>query len=180
MTKGFRVTGERQVFDGHVFSVAVASVTDPDGHPFEREVVRHPGAVEVVPLRDDGTVVMIRQYRTALGRELLEVPAGKCDVADEPLERTAHRELAEEVGLRAGRLDRLGSFHSSPGFCDEEQVVFLAQDLTPCDRDAQGAEERYLSIEHVPLADVPALIARGELTDAGSVIGLLLARDHLG
>lgn len=178
---GFRRVSEEAIWQGEVISLATAAFVAPDGSGFSREVVHHPGAVSVVPVLADGrTVVVVRQYRAALDRQLLEIPAGKRDVAGEAPEVTAGRELAEEVGLRAGRLSKLAEFYNSAGFCDEHSIVYLATDLSECATTACGVEEQHMSIEHLNLHDVPALIAGGELVDAKTIIGLLLARDHLG
>ena len=123
--------------------------------------------------------VLVRQWRVATGRELLEVPAGKRDVDGEAPETTANRELEEEIGYRAGRLDPLCEFYNSPGFCDEYTYLFLATELEARTRAAVSAEEAAMTIERVPLARVDALIAAGELIDAKSIIGLLLARQFL-
>lgn len=179
MTAGFRKLGEEAVHRGHVISVAVGSFEAPDGERFQRDLVHHPGAVSVVPLHDDGTVTLVRQYRAALDGLLLEIPAGKRDVQDEPPETTAHRELEEEVGLRAGRMELLARFHNSPGFCDEASWVFLARDLSGTEVAPDGVEEQSMTIEHVALEDVPRLIATGELKDAKTIIGLLAARERL-
>ncbi len=181
----FHKLAEREVFRGSLISVAEATFAGPSGDTFERDVVHHPGAVVVVPLFDDGTVVMVRQYRAALDRMLLEIPAGKRDVDGEPVEVTARRELEEEVGLRAGRLDKLAEFYNSPGFCDELAFLFLARDLTDCGRSVQGEEEEHMTVERVALADLGDLVASGELTDGKSIIGLsltaaLLAREAAG
>ena len=175
----FRKLAERIVHQGSLLTLAEGTFEDPSGQTFVREIVHHPGAVSIVPLRDDGCVLLVRQYRAAVDAELLEIPAGKRDVEGEPVEETARRELEEEVGMKAGRLDRLCEFLHSPGFCDERQVVFLARDLTPTAVSAQGVEEQHMTIEAVPLDEVPSLIAAGQLTDAKSIIGLLLARDAL-
>jgi 8-oxo-dGTP pyrophosphatase MutT (NUDIX family) len=172
---GFRRLGEREVFGGHLIRVALGTFVSPDGEEFEREVVHHPGAVVVVPRHDDGRVTLVRQYRAAVGSELLEVPAGKRDVAGEEPEVTAHRELAEEVGLRAGRLRLLARFYNSPGFSDELTHLYLAGDLEPCATDAQGFEESHMSIEHVLLADYPAMVSDGRIIDAKTIVGLALA-----
>ena len=132
----------------------------------------------VVPVID-GEVILVRQYRAAIDGELLEVPAGKRDVTDEPVEVTAHRELEEEVGMKAGSMTKLAEFYNSPGFCDEHSFLFLATDLTPCATSFQGHEEQHMTIERVPLDSVPALIAAGDLVDAKSMIALCLAREHL-
>jgi 8-oxo-dGTP pyrophosphatase MutT (NUDIX family) len=177
---GFRKLGERQVYEGPLISVASGSFAGPDGAVFERDVVHHPGAVSVVPVLDDGpAVVMVRQYRAAIDKELLEIPAGKRDVGGEDPEVTARRELAEEVGMRAGRLERLAEFYNSPGFSDEHSVVFLARDLEACETDLQGIEEQHMSVERIPLDEVPALVRSGAIVDAKSIIGLCLAREAL-
>ena len=176
----FRKLGEELVHRGSLISVARATFVDPDGGEFERDVVHHPGAVSVVPVVDEGTaVLLVRQYRAAVDRELLEIPAGKRDVDGEPVERTARRELEEEVGMRAGRLEKLAEFYNSPGFCDEYTYLFLATDLEARERAAVSAEEAAMTIERVPLARIDALIVARELVDAKSIIGLLLARQFL-
>jgi len=176
---GFRKAGEEVLHRGHVISLAVGRFSAPDGEEFTREVVHHPGAVSVVPLHADGTVVLVRQYRAAIDAELLEIPAGKRDVDGEDPAVTAHRELAEEVGLRAERLEKLAEFYNSPGFCDEHSHVYLARDLTAVPADTQGPEERHMAVERVALEEVPGLVERGLITDAKTIIGLCLARQRL-
>ncbi len=172
---GFTKLGERVVHRGHLVTMAEATFADPDGEEFERDIVRHPGAVSVVPLLDGGaTVVLVRQYRSAIEGLLLEIPAGKLDVDGEAPEAAAARELEEEVGYRAGRLERLAEFYNSPGFSDEHSIIYAAADLEACELSAQGVEERHMSIEHVALVDVPAMIADGRLVDAKTIIGLTL------
>lgn len=172
---GFRKLAETEIWAGHLIRVANGTFESPDGERFERELVHHPGAVVVVPVHADGTATLVRQYRAAIDDELLEVPAGKRDVLDEPLEVTAARELAEEAGLRAGRMELLARFYNSAGFSDELSYVFLAEELDPVPNDLQGIEERFLTIERLPLADVPALVATGRIVDAKTIIGLTLA-----
>lgn len=156
-------------------------VEAPDGGVHERFVVRHPGAVVVVPLENDARhVLLVRQYRVAVDTELLEVPAGKRDVVGEPPQATAHRELEEEIGVRAGRMVPLAEFYNTPGFCDEYTYLYLALDLEPlARRNTQTAEEHAMEIERVPLAAVPDLIAAHEIVDAKTIIGLTLARAWL-
>ncbi|HEX4868312.1 MAG TPA: NUDIX hydrolase [Acidimicrobiales bacterium] len=162
------------------FTVHRSRFRAPDGTEFERDIVRHPGAVGVVPLHEDGTVTLVRQYRAALDVELLELPAGLRDVDGEPDERTAERELVEEAGLAAARVEHLVTFHNSPGFCDESVAVFLATGLTPVADDRQGVEEEAMTIERLPLADALAMVADGRITDAKTIIGLSLAVGHAG
>jgi ADP-ribose pyrophosphatase len=176
----FRKLDEREIYRGPLISVAEGTFVDPSGQRFVRDIVHHPGAVSVVPLLPgDREVVLVRQYRAALDRVLLEIPAGKRDVVDEAVERTAHRELEEEIGMRAAKLEPLAEFFNSPGFCDEHSFVFLARDLEPTTRSAQGVEEQHMTVERVPLEAVPELIAAGELVDAKSIIGLCLTRERL-
>ena len=128
---GFRRVGETIVHRGSLLTVSTGEYEAPDGSHFERDIVHHPGAVVVVPLVDDATVLMVRQYRAAADQEMLELPAGTRDVTGEPTEVTAARELAEEVGRAAARIELLARFYNSPGFCDELSWLYLARDLSP-------------------------------------------------
>ncbi|MGH9214024.1 MAG: NUDIX hydrolase [Acidimicrobiales bacterium] len=176
---GFRKLDEREVWRGAVISVAEGRYAAPDGTTFEREIVRHPGAVSVVPIVGE-RAVLVRQYRAAIDDLLLEIPAGKRDKSGEAPEEVAQRELVEEIGMEAGRFERLARFYNSPGFADEDSWVFLGLDLRECPTDLQGPEEQHMTIERVALADVPALVGRGEIRDAKTIIGLCLARERLG
>jgi len=173
---GFRVVGSTTRSRVGFLELAELSVVAPDGDQLTRTVVRHPGAVVVVPLIDDD-VLLVRQFRAAVGRSLLELPAGKRDVAGEAPADTAARELDEEIGCRPGRLTKLCEFYNSPGFSDEYSHLFCATELTRVGA-AHGvsAEERAMTVEQIPLAATGDLIASGELVDAKSIIGLLLAQ----
>jgi len=175
----FRVSARQRVLAGPVIAVEDLVVTAPDGSAHDRQVVVHPGAVSVVPLTEEGQVVMVRQYRAALDAELLEIPAGKRDLDGEPPEVTASRELAEEVGLAADEIIRLAEFHNSPGFSNEHSIVYLARGLRPVPTERQGVEEVHLDVVTVPFDEVVTLISSGEIRDAKSIIGLLMARAHL-
>ena len=176
----FRRLDEQLRYQGSLIAVAGARFSGPDGDTFEREIVHHPGAVSMVPLVEEGTVLLVRQFRAAVGSELLELPAGKRDVSGESPEATAERELEEEIGLRPGRLERLAHFYNSPGFSDEHSIVFMATDLTPGRIDRQGIEERQMTVVRVDLDEVPDLIASSTIRDAKTIIGLCLARHTLG
>ena len=176
----FHIASEAEAWTGRRLAVSVVEVEAPDGGRHEREVVRHPGAVGIVPLHDDGTVTLVRQYRAALDRDIWEVPAGLRDVDGEPTDVTARRELAEETGLRADDIDHLATFHNSPGFSDEAVVVYLATGLTEVPDDRQGVEEQHMLVERVPLPQALAMVDDGRISDAKTVIGLLaLARRHV-
>jgi ADP-ribose pyrophosphatase len=176
----FRRLGEEPLYRGELVSLGAVSVESPDGLRFEREVVHHPGAVCVVPVTDGGHVALcVRQYRAAADRVLLEIPAGKRDVAGEAPEATAHRELEEEVGMRARQLVKLGEFYNSPGFCDEYSHLFLATELEPGARSPQGTEEQHLEVAEVELSSVEQLVAEGAIVDGKTIVGLCLARSRL-
>jgi ADP-ribose pyrophosphatase len=159
--------------------VGRVGLLDPDGNSFERFVVHHPGAVTVVPVDAQHRVTLVRQYRAAVDRMVLEAPAGTCDVADESLETTARRELAEEAGLSAEFLEVLISTFNTPGFSDQCTTIFLATGLSPCPVDPVGIEETHMTIETIALDDVETLVADGSVVDQTTVVGLLLARARL-
>lgn len=163
--------------------VVRVAVEGPGGARHLREVVRHPGAVVVVPVKPgpDGApvVVLVRQYRASVGEELLELPAGKRDVDGEAPEQTASRELAEEVGMSAGRLELLARFYNSPGFCDELSWLYLARELREVPASPQGPEEAHMQLVELPMADAEQLIASGVVKDAKTMVGLLLASRRL-
>jgi len=177
---GFAKRAEREVHRGHVISTAVGTFVAPDGSEFDRDIVHHPGAVSVVPLHDDGTVILVKQYRAAIDADLLEIPAGKRDVEGEDPQVTAARELAEEVGMTAATLELLAEFYNSPGFCDEHSFVYLARGLVATAMSRDGVEEQSMEIVHVALDDVPRMIAAAEITDAKTIIGLAMTRERLG
>ncbi len=173
----FRKLHERTLVQSSLLNVAVGTFEAPDGQRFERDLVHHPGAVVMVPV-DERTneVVFVRQYRAPLDTELLEVPAGKRDVKGEAPEVTAARELVEETGLEAGRLQLIGHFFNSPGFSDEESWCFLATDLHSVPDERHGIEEEHMTVERYPLSQSEELVRSGEITDAKTIIGLFLAR----
>lgn len=176
---GFAFIGEDVLYEDWL-RIVRAHLRSPDGIEYTRTVVRHPGAVSVVPLLEDNdTVLLVRQYRPAVDRYLLEIPAGKRDIDGESSELTARRELIEEVGMEAGRLDALCTFLSSPGFSDVAQSLFLARDLRAVANRPQGIEEQHMSLERVRLRDVVQLIAAGAIVDAKTMLGLLLTREYL-
>jgi ADP-ribose pyrophosphatase len=179
VTPAFTKVGEVELVRSHVFRVVRSRFTDAEGDEFERMIVHHPGAVAVVPLHDDGSVSLVRQYRAALEGELLELPAGTRDVPDEDERLTAARELAEEAGLAADHLEHLTTFHNAPGMSDETIAVFLARGLHEVPHDRQSVEEHAMTVERVPLDVLLQMVADGALTDAKTIIGLTLAAARL-
>ncbi|MGH9272636.1 MAG: NUDIX domain-containing protein [Ilumatobacteraceae bacterium] len=178
MTGAFRHLGDRQVHQGHVWRVVVADFEAPDGTTFERDIVRSPGAVAAVPLVFDAegkaSVVLLRQWRPPYERVLIEIPAGMRDVDDEPTEETARRELQEEVGITPRSLDLLAEILPSPGLTDSVTMIYLATGGETGPRSLHGPEEEWSEVLHVPLDDAVAMVERGEIADAKSVVGILL------
>lgn len=171
---------EREIYTNSVITLAKVRYKSIEGVEFERDVVKHVGAVSVVPvLADNEHVIVMSQFRAPLGRSIVEVTAGKRDVVDEPPEKCALRELEEELGIAASVLFELGEFHNSPGFTDEHSYSFLARGLSLGSRDPQSIEEHTASILLLKLSDVPMLISRRVITDAKTIIGLSRAIDLL-
>lgn len=169
-----RILSSEYVYKGRVIRLRVDQVEMPDGQRTIREVMEHPGAAVIVPVDGDGTVHLVRQYRDAIGQQLLEVPAGKLDPGEDPAD-CARRELREELGLTAAKLTRLTTFYSSPGFCDEILHVFLAEELTHGEEDSD--HEEFIEPEQRPLDPLSELLQ--ELRDGKSIIGVMLAHREL-
>lgn len=166
-----RVLESRRVFEGRIVNVRVDTVALEGGHRATREVVEHAPVVAIVPLLADEEVLLVRQYRLPVEVSLLEIPAGGVD-AGESVEEAAQRELGEECGRRAGRLESLAAFYVSPGFCDELVHVFLARELSEAGGHRPDEDER-LEVVRMPLSEALRLVREGEIRDAKSVIGLM-------
>ena len=175
----FRKLEEVERHRGNRVAVSAVTFRAPDGEEFEREVVRHQAAVAIVPLLENGEVMLIRQYRGPVDAELLEIPAGLCDVDGEALEETARRELAEEIGMRPAQLEQIAEVLNAPGACDHHTLIYLARGLEPCPADAHGPEERHMTTERIGLDAALGMVASGEILDAKTIIGLYRTRDVL-
>lgn len=172
---GFRISSITSVHEWAMWTLVEGKFVDPDGEPFTRSFVRSPGAVGVVALRDgaDPRVVLVRQYRPALHRMTLEVPAGMRDLDGEDALVTAQRELREEVGLEAGEWRRIGRHVSAPGISNSTVELFWCRALREVANDRHGPEERHMTIEEIPLSEALAMVTDGTIDDAKTVIGLL-------
>ena len=164
------------IFQGRIISVSVDTVRLPDGMETTREVVKHHGAVAMVPILPDNCVVLVRQWRHAAGRALLEIPAGSLNPGEDPL-ACAERELMEEIGYRTQRCTLLSEFFLAPGYSSEKMYLFLAEELIP-DHLPHDEDER---IEVVTLSwdEIADYLQRNEFGDAKTIAGLLLAREYL-
>ncbi|MGH8997819.1 MAG: NUDIX domain-containing protein [Acidimicrobiia bacterium] len=177
---GYRHLDSTVLAEGGFLRMTEDRFAAPDGSEFVRWVVNHPGAVVGVPVTDDGSVLLVRQFRAAARDWMLELPAGKLDVPGEEPAAAAARELAEEVAHQPGRLVDLGGFWNSPGFCTEYTHVFLATDLVPCDDGYElKEEERDMTVERLRLDDALARIDDGGIADAKTIVGLLRAQRWL-
>jgi ADP-ribose pyrophosphatase len=172
-----RVLESRRVYDGRVVNLRVDTVALPDGRSAQREVAEHAPVVVIVPLDGGGNVLLVRQYRLPVKQALLELPAGGID-AGESVEEAVQRELREETGQRAGRLERLAAFYASPGYCDELMHLYLATELEPSPLAADSDES--IEVMRMPLAEALALVERGEICDAKTIIGLWAAARRTG
>ncbi len=159
------------VFDGRAVRLKVATVRMPDGREPTREIVEHDKCIAVVPVDADDNVLLVWQYRHAIDRELLEIPAGGIDPGEDP-EQATQREMQEETGYVPGKLVRLGGFYAVPGWGTEYLHVFVATDLTPSRLFAEDTEG--IQVVRVPVKDVPSLLASSKIEDAKSYAGLYM------
>jgi ADP-ribose pyrophosphatase len=166
----------KRIFEGRAVNLRVDTVRTVDGRHSTREVVEHAPCIAVIAVDASGNVLLERQFRQALGKEILEIPAGGIDAGEDPPAAVV-REMQEETGYRPQKLTRLCGFYSSPGFCDEYLHLFLAEDLVPGRLHAEDTP----GIELVPVtvAELPALITSGKVEDSKSIAGLLFYLEYL-
>ncbi|MBI3047110.1 MAG: NUDIX hydrolase [Acidobacteria bacterium] len=180
MTRPIVPTQIRKVFDGRVFSVTVESIPLPRGGRLEAEIIRHPGSVVLIPVTDRGEIVLVRQYRPAIGRSSWELPAGSLKHGEAP-DRAAIRECHEETGLIPAAVAHLGAFFPTPGYCDEEMHFYRATGLRPPTDDDPAAhqdEDEDIEARAFPPDAIRAMITSGEIVDLKTVAGLLLIENR--
>lgn len=165
-----------EIFRGRVVEVTVDTVREGD-ETYTREVVHHPGSAVIIPAFADGTVALVRQYRHPAVRYLLEAPAGTLKRGERP-EEGAARELEEELGFVANKLEKLSEFYVSPGFCEEKMWVYLATDMTKTEQQLEADE--ILEVLRIPFSQALEMITAGEIEDAKTIIGLMLAAPRVG
>ena len=171
-----KTLSSQKIFAGRVFSVTVDTVREGE-LTYQREVVHHGGSAVIVPVFDDGTVALVRQYRHPTVRYLLEIPAGTLADGERP-EYGAERELQEELGIIAGRMEKLTEFFVSPGFCEEKMWIYLATELVQGTQRLE--EDEILDVVRLPLSEALEMITSGEIQDAKTIIGLMLAAPRIG
>ncbi|MCB1024543.1 MAG: NUDIX hydrolase [Acidobacteria bacterium] len=160
---------------GRIFDLTVATIQEDD-HEYDRDIIVHGGSAVIVPVFEDMTIGFVRQYRHAAEKFLLELPAGTLE-KDETPENSALREVEEEIGYKAGKLEKLTEFYVSPGFLTEKMYLFMATDLT---RSKQNLDEdEILTFERIPFADAMKMIESGEIEDAKTMLGLMFAKKQL-
>lgn len=171
-----QIISSQKVFAGRVFSVTVDTVREGE-LTYQREVVHHGGSAVIVPVFDDGTVALVKQYRHPAVRYLLEVPAGTLADGERP-DHGAERELQEELGLSAGRMEKLTEFFVSPGFCEEKMWIYLATELVQGKQRLE--EDEVIEVVRLPVPEALEMITSGEIQDAKTIIGLMLAAPRIG
>lgn len=162
----------KEIFDGKILHVVHDTVELPNGAEAFREVIRHTGAVCVIPVTEDGMVIMERQYRYPIARVMLEIPAGKLEIGEDPLEGGL-RELEEETGIVAGKMTCLGELLPAPAYCDEKITMYLATELTRKERHLD--EDEFLDVFEMPLSELVRMVMDGEIADAKTQITVLKA-----
>ncbi|GAH37906.1 unnamed protein product [marine sediment metagenome] len=158
------------IYDGRAVKLRVDTVRMPGGRETRREIVEHRDCVAIVAVDADDNVLLVNQFRKSVEKELLEIPAGGIDPGEDPV-TTVRREMQEETGYLPGKVEKLGGFYSSPGFCTEYLHLYLATDLTPSPLYAEDTES--IKLVRVPISQIPSLIASGSICDAKSIAGLL-------
>jgi len=159
------------IFSGRAVNLRVDTVEMPSGRQSTREIVEHSDCIAVIPIDEEDNVLLVRQYRKPIEKELLEIPAGGIDPGEDP-DATVRRELREEIGYLPNRIERLGGFYSTPGYCTEYLHLYLATDLTSSPLQAEDTEG--ITVVRVPISEIPSLIASGTIHDAKSIAGLLI------
>jgi ADP-ribose pyrophosphatase len=169
------VLATEELYHGRIFDVSLYTVREGE-KTYRREVVHHPGGACAVAVFDDQTIALVRQYRHPTLRYVLELPAGRLESPERP-EDCAARELEEEIGVRAGRMEKLSEFFTTPGFCEEKLWVYLATELTETEQSLE--DDELVEVVRVSFPRALEMIASGEIEDAKTIIGLMLAADRL-
>lgn len=165
-----------KLYEGKLLNLRIDTVELPDKKYSKREIIEHPGAVAILPMTDDGCLILVKQYRKAVEKALLELPAGKIEVNEEP-GQTAKRELEEETGFSANKIEYLLEFYTSPGFTDEKIYIFLATQLD--EGNLEGDDGEFIETTKIKVDDLIKMVDRGEILDSKTIIGIQFAKKIL-
>ncbi len=171
-----QILDSKEIFRGRVFDVTVDTIREGD-KTYQRETVHHSGSAVIVPVFEDGTLALVRQYRHPAVRYLLEVPAGTLSHGEAP-EEGAARELEEELGFTASSLEKLSEFFVSPGFCEEKMWIYLATGMTKTEQRLE--DDELIEVVRMPFSQALNMITTGEIEDAKTIIGIMLAAPRVG
>lgn len=168
----------KSIYKGKIISLQVDDVKLPDGQLSKREIVKHPGAVALIPVTDEGKIILVRQFRKALERTIVEIPAGRIEPEEDP-QITAIRELEEETGLGTNDIAYVQTFATSPGFADEVIHLYVAKGLYTIDNPAAGDEDEFIDVLEVSIEEAEEMVAEGEIYDAKTAFAVLYAKHEL-
>jgi ADP-ribose pyrophosphatase len=165
-----KTLSSQPIYDGRAVKLRVDTVKMPSGRQTTREIVEHSDCVAIIAIDADDNVLLVNQFRKPVERELLEIPAGGIDPGEDPV-TTVRREMGEETGYLPKKVERLGGFYSTPGYCTEYLYLYLATDLVPNQLHAEDTES--IRLVRMPISQIPSLITSGSICDAKSIAGLL-------
>ena len=173
-----KTLSSKTIYDGKIISLRLEEVELPDGNRAKRELVQHPGAVALIPITNEGKLILVKQFRKSLNRTLVEIPAGRIEIGEDP-RVTAIRELEEETGYGAGKVTYIQSFATSPGFANEIIHLYLAEDLYEIENPAAGDEDEFIELLEVTINEAEQLVASGEIYDAKTAFAVIYAKHQL-
>ncbi|NLW40225.1 MAG: NUDIX hydrolase [Tissierellia bacterium] len=176
MTCEEKTMKSERIYEGKIVNLRIDTVELPDKKYSKREIVEHPGAVGIIPITEDGSIILVEQYRKPVEKKLIEIPAGKIEINEEPKE-TAIRELIEETGYKAGKMEYILEFYTSPGFTNEKIYLFLATELEYVEENP--GEDEYIQVKKIPIEKLVDMIDKGEIIDSKTIISIYFAMKYL-
>jgi ADP-ribose pyrophosphatase len=173
-----KTLSSQTIYEGKIISLRLEEVELPDGNRAKRELVQHPGAVALIPITNEGKIILVKQYRKSLNRSLIEIPAGRIEVGEDP-KITALRELEEETGYGAREVTYIQSFATSPGFADEIIHLYLAENLYEIENPAAGDEDEFIELLEATIDEAEQMVAAGDIYDAKTAFAVIYAKHQL-
>lgn len=171
----YKLIKSQILYKGKVFDHQVDEIEYDSGNKSIREIAIHPGGAVIVPIKDDGKIILVKQFRYPLQKTLIELPAGKLDKGEDPL-KCAARELEEETGYNAKEIEKLGQIYTAPGYCTEILHIYSAKELTPGNHHREEGEQG-MEILELSLDEIEKMIANGEITDAKTIVGIYFLKN---